>query len=119
MSRILQSKYFPSSSIYEAKSSPCSSCLWRRWMKACPSFQQGLKMKIGDRKTTNIWEHLWDHSVSSLKWLKIDFCPPNLTWDRAYHLYPMVFVEVPELMDLSKTRMPKKKVIKFDLLERQ
>nr|XP_051221174.1 uncharacterized protein LOC127339353 [Lolium perenne] len=57
--RLLKAIYFPNSSILEAELGPHPSKIWRSILDGREVLAQGLIRRIGDGRTTKIWEHNW------------------------------------------------------------
>jgi hypothetical protein len=57
--RVLKARYFPNSSVLEAKPSNGISYSWRSILKGINLLKEGLMRRIGDGTTVNIWSDPW------------------------------------------------------------
>ncbi|XP_071921851.1 uncharacterized protein [Coffea arabica] len=59
VSKVLRAKYFHRDSIFKCKVPKCSSWIWQSLMNVRDLVQKGTRKRIGNGKTTNIWEDIW------------------------------------------------------------
>ncbi|XP_019159989.1 PREDICTED: uncharacterized protein LOC109156592 [Ipomoea nil] len=76
VSRVYKARYYPTNSFYEACLGNNSSFCWRSIMAAQDLICGGVRRRIGDGKSTLIWDHPWLQDVSQPKILTEK--PPQL-----------------------------------------
>ncbi|XP_027098791.1 uncharacterized protein [Coffea arabica] len=59
VSKVLKAKYFPRSSIFECKIPKNASWIWRGLMAARKVVEHGVRKRIGNGRSTQIWEDRW------------------------------------------------------------
>nr|XP_027086544.1 uncharacterized protein LOC113708281 [Coffea arabica] len=59
VSKVLRAKYFHRDSIFKCKVPNCASWIWQSLMNVRDLVQKGTRKRIGNGKTTNIWEDIW------------------------------------------------------------
>lgn len=59
MSKFLKSKYFSKSCIFQAKTKPRDSWLWRSWNEAKALIKEGCCWQVGNGSSINIWDDKW------------------------------------------------------------
>lgn len=59
VTRIMKEKYFPSSDFLHAKLGANPSYMWRSIVEAQEILNQGVRRRIGDGHSTNIWNSPW------------------------------------------------------------
>jgi hypothetical protein len=72
--RVLQAKYFPSSSILDIRCSHRASFAWRSILKSRTVIQKGARWRIGRGTSVSIWRDKWIPPPSS----GLPLSPPNL-----------------------------------------
>ena len=101
--RLLKAVYFPSCDVLDAVLGNHPSKIWRAIMKGKEVLKQGLVRRIGDGRSTSIWNHNWiprDHMLRTVHPRSPN--PPELVselingvercWNRAtvlHHLQPI------------------------------
>lgn len=59
VSKVLRAKYFPRESILKCNVAKNASWIWQSFMWARDLIQIGTRKRVGNRKSTNIWEDSW------------------------------------------------------------
>nr|XP_027060751.1 uncharacterized protein LOC113687311 [Coffea arabica] len=59
VSQVLKAKYFPMSSIFKCKVPNNASWMWRGLMEAREFVEQGVRRRIGNGRSTQIWNDKW------------------------------------------------------------
>ncbi|XP_027156752.1 uncharacterized protein LOC113757854 [Coffea eugenioides] len=59
VSKVLKAKYSPKDSILQCSSTKNASCIWQGLMGAKSLVNEGLIRRIGNGRSTSIWEHKW------------------------------------------------------------
>ena len=59
ISKIMKAKYYPDSSIFQCKVSQTASWIWKSMTSVREEVGRSIWKKIGDGKSTNIWEDSW------------------------------------------------------------
>nr|XP_027077070.1 uncharacterized protein LOC113700836 [Coffea arabica] len=59
MSKIMKARYFKGTSIWKSKSSGVNSSGWKSLLNAKELLEKGIKKRVGDGKSINIWEDRW------------------------------------------------------------
>jgi hypothetical protein len=64
--KVYKAKYFPKCSLMEAKLGTNPSLIWRSLLKGQHTLVKGIKWKVGDGRSINVWRD---------KWLGLPFTP--------------------------------------------
>ncbi|XP_027152430.1 uncharacterized protein LOC113752516 [Coffea eugenioides] len=67
ISRVLRAKYFPKDSIFKCKPQKNVSWIWQSLLGARSLVEKGVIKRIGNGRSTNIWEYKWIPGSSSGK----------------------------------------------------
>lgn len=69
VSKLLKAKYYSKGSLLESQPPQNSSWFWKGIMSAKNLMKEGLRKRLGDRKTVRIWENSWIPFTSDGKYL--------------------------------------------------
>ncbi|GER34282.1 RNA-directed DNA polymerase (reversetranscriptase)-related family protein [Striga asiatica] len=64
VARVIKGRYYPNSNLFEAKKRNSDSWMWRSWLNARDSLKRGVRFKIGDGKSIDIWKDPWVPNLS-------------------------------------------------------
>lgn len=59
VNRVMRGKYFKGKAIFETKPCPGNSWIWQSLLSAKDLLEEGLRKRIGDGCTVDIWEDRW------------------------------------------------------------
>lgn len=59
MSKVLRSKYYPKTDIFQVQTKPRDSWLWKSWNEAKMLINEGSSWKVGNESSINVWGDNW------------------------------------------------------------
>lgn len=59
LARVLKARYFPTTTIWEARCGPNPSYTWRSICSARSVLEQGVRWRVGDGKSISLWDDAW------------------------------------------------------------
>ena len=59
MSKVMRARYFKGTSIWTIKSHGTDSWYWRSLLRERELLEKGIRKRVGDEKSIDIWENMW------------------------------------------------------------